>query len=342
MKVRISDLTEATSLAPNDLFLVETSVGVAKRAKYSLLASLLGGGGGGGVSQAYVDAQDALRVEKSGDTMTGLLVAAGGLGFDALGNVRFVAHLGGNIGCFSTNADDYAWWTQDDALFVNHLHIANLAGGVLKLGTNNVVVDGATTSDLPEGSRLYFTEARVDARLSAQWRGLANGLAALDGTGKVPKSQLPDTVFGQVEWRGVWNAATNTLSVTLKDEGFSRKGEPFGNRLSHAKSLLQVSRGGLLCAAVGKSHIAFSSMKQLRPTDLTGIGDCEETRDLLSRTGRCDIPVAHQHLTEVPVFGVQSDEIADSGVGQISKLLRARIALFVIHANENSGRDQFV
>lgn len=47
-----------------------------------------------------------------------------------------------------------------------------------------------STSNLVEGSNLYYTDTRVDARITLQ-KGAVNGLATLDGTGKIPLSQLP-------------------------------------------------------------------------------------------------------------------------------------------------------
>lgn len=47
-----------------------------------------------------------------------------------------------------------------------------------------------TTSDIAEGSNLYYTNVRADARITAQ-KGVANGLATLDGSGLIPTSQLP-------------------------------------------------------------------------------------------------------------------------------------------------------
>jgi len=41
-----------------------------------------------------------------------------------------------------------------------------------------------------------------------------NGYASLDGSGKVPIAQLPDTVVGSVEYKGTWNANTNSPSLT--------------------------------------------------------------------------------------------------------------------------------
>lgn len=46
------------------------------------------------------------------------------------------------------------------------------------------------TAAVPENGNLYFTNARADARITAQ-KGLANGLATLDAGGQIPTSQLP-------------------------------------------------------------------------------------------------------------------------------------------------------
>lgn len=43
--------------------------------------------------------------------------------------------------------------------------------------------------------------------------GAPNGLAELDGAGKVPIAQLPDTVVGAVDYQGTWNANTNTPNL---------------------------------------------------------------------------------------------------------------------------------
>jgi hypothetical protein len=46
------------------------------------------------------------------------------------------------------------------------------------------------TGAVPEGSNLYFTNARADARITAQ-KGAANGLATLGSDSKIPTAQLP-------------------------------------------------------------------------------------------------------------------------------------------------------
>lgn len=44
--------------------------------------------------------------------------------------------------------------------------------------------------------------------------GVANGVASLDGTGKVPISELPSAVVGALNYQGTWNASTNTPTLT--------------------------------------------------------------------------------------------------------------------------------
>lgn len=44
-------------------------------------------------------------------------------------------------------------------------------------------------------------------------KGVANGYAGLDATGKVPTTQLPASVLGDVQYQAAWNAATNTPAI---------------------------------------------------------------------------------------------------------------------------------
>lgn len=43
--------------------------------------------------------------------------------------------------------------------------------------------------------------------------GVANGVAGLDGSGKVPTSQLPAAVQGALNYQGAWNASTNSPAL---------------------------------------------------------------------------------------------------------------------------------
>lgn len=74
----------------------------------------------------------------------------------------------------------------------------------------------ATTDDVPEGARLYFTVDRAntcaDARIAAQ-KGQAEGIMPLDSGGKAPLAYMPDALIGQVKFKGVWDAATNSPAL---------------------------------------------------------------------------------------------------------------------------------
>jgi ABC-type Fe3+ transport system substrate-binding protein len=64
-------------------------------------------------------------------------------------------------------------------------------------------------------------QASLDAKANLSLKGAANGLAELDANGKVPLSQINDSIIGQVEYKGSWNPATNTptLPTTPTEKG---------------------------------------------------------------------------------------------------------------------------
>ncbi len=50
-------------------------------------------------------------------------------------------------------------------------------------------------------------------------KGLAGGVATLDSSGKIPTGQVPDSVLGKVEYKGVWNAKNNYPALTANGTG---------------------------------------------------------------------------------------------------------------------------
>jgi len=68
--------------------------------------------------------------------------------------------------------------------------------GVLK-AVAGLLTGGATTSDLTEGSNLYFTNARADARITAQ-KGASSGLCPLDSGSLIPTAYLPALAVSDV------------------------------------------------------------------------------------------------------------------------------------------------
>lgn len=64
-------------------------------------------------------------------------------------------------------------------------------------------------------------QADLATKLAASLVGAPNGAASLGADGKVPLAQLSDSILGQVEYKGTWDAATNTpaLPATPTEKG---------------------------------------------------------------------------------------------------------------------------
>jgi hypothetical protein len=82
-----------------------------------------------------------------------------------------------------------------------------------ELDANKVpVVPSGNLSSTDTQSALIELQLDVDSRILTSDIGMPNKVASLDGAGKVPATQLPNTVM---EFKGQWNASTN--SPTLAD-----------------------------------------------------------------------------------------------------------------------------
>lgn len=68
---------------------------------------------------------------------------------------------------------------------------------------NNVAITGGTMSGVA-----------VSGYIPTSAEGVPNGVATLDSGGKVPISQIPDSVIGALSYQGTWNASTNTPTLT--------------------------------------------------------------------------------------------------------------------------------
>jgi len=129
------------------------------------------------------------------------------------------------VGELALNLADQSIYTKDGSGTIIKIGSANGAVVSVNSKTGAVILD---TDDIDEGTiNLYFTDARADARVQAAiddtatsgdtdklWsadkltvefgkyildstKGQANGVATLDGTGKVPASQLPSIAISE-------------------------------------------------------------------------------------------------------------------------------------------------
>lgn len=80
---------------------------------------------------------------------------------------------------------------------------------------------GAISLDVPNGPFLPKTDTAgmLSGYIRLSQRGTANGVATLDATGKVPLSQVPESLLGAVVYQGTYNAATNTPALPAAASG---------------------------------------------------------------------------------------------------------------------------
>lgn len=115
------------------------------------------------------------------------------LDVDQAGSGGAVTSVFGRTGAVTAAAGDYAA-SEVDALPAGNLTGTDVAAQLNELDSNKI-----ETSE----------------------KGAPDGVATLDGSGKVPTAQLPSTIVGAVEYQGTWNANTNSpdLGGSSPDKG---------------------------------------------------------------------------------------------------------------------------
>jgi hypothetical protein len=140
----------------------------------------------------------------NGLTLTGTVTGSGSL------------TLGGTLTLTSGQVTSALGFTPYNATnpsgYLSTVNLATNVTGTLPIANGGT---GATTAPLAR-TALGLGSAAV---LSA---GTANGVATLDGSGTVPTSQLPSAVLGGLNYKGTWNASTNTptLASSVGSKGF--------------------------------------------------------------------------------------------------------------------------
>ena len=81
-------------------------------------------------------------------------------------------------------------------------HTLTGVGTMAEQNANNVTITGGSISG-----------TTVSGYIPTADEGVANGVATLDASGKVPISQIPDAVIGALSYQGTWNASTNTPTL---------------------------------------------------------------------------------------------------------------------------------
>lgn len=86
-----------------------------------------------------------------------------------------------------------------------------------------IVYKNGEIAYMPQSALAISTamQTALNNKLNTSLKGVASGLAELDRNGKVPLTQINDSLIGQVEYMGTWNASTNspTLPATPTEKG---------------------------------------------------------------------------------------------------------------------------
>jgi len=90
--------------------------------------------------------------------------------------------------------------------------------GLTKLSTVIITSNVTANSFIKSGglsSQFLKANGSVDSNTyqNTNQKGLANGYAPLDSGAKIPELYLPDSIVGQLEYQGTWNASTNTPTL---------------------------------------------------------------------------------------------------------------------------------
>lgn len=145
-------------------------------------------------------------------------------------------------GLYQTSAGVYA--TRVLAGTAGRITVSN-GDGVAAAPTFDLATTGVTAGSYPKVTVDLYGRVIAGSAMSsgdvttalgftpenAANKGVANGYAGLDGTGKVPTSQLPASVLGGMNYQGTWNATTNTpaLANGVGTKGYYYKVATAGN-----------------------------------------------------------------------------------------------------------------
>ncbi len=108
-----------------------------------------------------------------------------------------------------------SWADIDPVLEMSEIGVEE-DGGRLKIGDgetawNDLPYDDASGLSAAIMAEVVARQAADDLLVPLTQRGANSGVATLDGSGKLPASQLPTDVM---QFKGVWNASTNTPTLT--------------------------------------------------------------------------------------------------------------------------------
>jgi hypothetical protein len=124
-------------------------------------------------------------------TLSSSSISSGGGGTDTDAVIDIV---NSNINILAYDSNKFDGKTSDNYSLTGHTH-----------STSNI-------TDLSSYNSFsnYYDKSTSDGRfINQNQKGVANGVASLDSGAKIPLNQLSDSIIGQVEYKGTWNAYIN-------------------------------------------------------------------------------------------------------------------------------------
>lgn len=177
----------------------------------------------------------------------------------------------------------------------------------------------------PTTAQQAATKAYADLKIPLTQKAAANGVATLDGGGKIPANQLPNSVL---EFQGFWNANTNTPTLTngTGTAGYVYEATVAGTTNFGAGPItFAVGDYAIFTAAGGVWEKSINSNAVLTVNTLTGnvvltTTNIAEGSNLYYTTTRFDTALATKttdNLTEGSTNLYATDERAQDAVGTI-------------------------
>ena len=87
-------------------------------------------------------------------------------------------------------------------------------GNAARTITQTVDQQGRLTNIFDQPIAISYTAVSGLGTAATKDAGAALGVATLDAAGKVPLSEIPDSIIGALSYQGTWNASTNTPTLT--------------------------------------------------------------------------------------------------------------------------------
>lgn len=158
-----------------------------------------------------VSVRGSVSVNGITDWRVGDWIISNGSVWEKIDNTDAISSWNGRLGAIVPQSGDYT--TTEVAEGTNKYYTAArvLAELLAGMSTSNTAI--ATTDSII--TAFGKAQGQINAREAVANKGVANGYASLDATGKVPLAEIPASILGAANYQGSWNATTNSPAIVL-------------------------------------------------------------------------------------------------------------------------------